>query len=451
MIFNLFKSFFLKGPERSIRAKKHIMYSLFLKGISIIIGLIFVPLLLNYLDAERYGIWLTLTSIVGWFTFFDIGLGNGLRNKLTEALAKGEIQLAKEYVSTAYALIASIFIGILFIFYCVNPFLHWNKILNTSNVPEKELSLLALLVFTFFLLRFIFNLIGIILMADQRPALNNAFNPISNIISLIIIYILSHTIKGALVIMGFVLSIVPVIVLFFASVVLFKGKYRYLKPSMKYIKWKHTRSLLGLGVNFFIIQLAAIILFSTSNIIITQILGAEQVTIYNIAFKYFQIPVMLYGIIMIPIWSAVTDAFVRRDFSWLQDTLKTLNKLSILFFFGIIMMLLISPFIYSYWVGQKVNIPFIVSATMALYAIINVFLAPYSQYINGIGKLYLSTRLVIFILIFYIPLAILLAKSPLRTAGVMLATCIINAIGIPIQIYQANLLIKQKAHGIWNK
>lgn len=451
MINKSLKSFFLKGSERSILAKKQILYSFFLKGISIIIGLLFVPLLLNYLDAERYGIWLTLTSIVGWFTFFDAGLGNGLRNKLTEAMAKGEHQLAKEYVSTTYALISAIFIGVLFLFYCVNPLLHWNEILNTTSVPEKELALLALVVFTFFLLKFIFNLIGIILMADQKPALNNAFNPIGNILSLIIIYVLTITTKGKLVIMGFVLSIVPVMVLIIASFFLFKGRYHDLRPHISKINWKHSSSLLGLGVKFFIIQIAAIILFSTSNIIITQILGPEQVAIYNIAFKYFQVPVMLYGIIMTPIWSAVTDAYTRKDYPWLKNTLSKLNKFSLLFFVGIILMLIFGQYAYTFWVGQKINIPFSVSATMALYSIINVFLSPYTQYVNGMGKLYISTRLVVLIFAFYIPLAILLAKSPLQLAGVMLATCIINGIGIPIQIIQTNKLINQEAYGIWDK
>ena len=451
MIFDLFTSFFHKGSQRSRLAKKQILYSFFLKGISVFISLVFVPLLLNYLDAERYGIWLTMTSIVGWFTFFDAGLGNGLRNKLTEALAKGDRKLAKEYVSTTYAIVSSIFLGVLILFYCIDPFLHWNKILNTSFIPEKELNLLALIVFTFFLLRFIFNLIGIILMADQKPALNNAFNPIGNIISLIIIYILSLTTKGELVIMSLILSIIPVIVLVIASFFLFRGRYGYLRPSVKSIRWKHSHSLLGLGIKFFIIQIASIILFSSSNIVITQILGAEQVAIYNIAYKYFQVPVMLYGIIMIPIWSAVTDAYMRKDFAWLKGTLSKLNKFSLFVFIGIILMLIVSPYIYSYWVGQKIIIPFSVSASMALYAAINVLVSPYSQFINGMGKLYVSTRYVVFTFVGYIPLAIILAKSSLHVAGVMFATCIIIGLSVPVVIYQTNMLVNQKASGIWNK
>ena len=73
---------FTKGHERSIKAKKNIGLSFLIKGASIAISLILVPLTINYINPYRYGIWLTLSSVVSWFSFFDIGLTNGLRNKL---------------------------------------------------------------------------------------------------------------------------------------------------------------------------------------------------------------------------------------------------------------------------------------------------------------------------------------------------------------------------------
>ena len=451
MLKLLFNKYILKGSNRSQLAKKHIFYSFFLKGISILVGLIFVPLLLNYLDAERYGIWLTLTSVVGWFTFFDAGLGNGLRNNLTIALAKRDFILAKEYISTTYAIVSITFLSVLFIFYVINPFLNWEHILNTNNIPKEELALLTYIVFTFFFLRFIFNLIGIVLMADQRPSLNNAFSPISNIVSLIIIYILTFYTKGNLIIMGFVMSFIPLFVLIIATFFLFKKKYINIKPSFKNINWDHSKILLGLGFKFFIMQIASLIMFTTSNMIIAQVLGPEQVTIYNIAFKYFQIPIMAYAIIMTPIWSAVTDAYARDDYSWMKNALKKLNLLSLIFAFGVLFMLYMSQTIYQFWVGDKIKIPFIVSFVMAIYTLINIGLSPYSQYINGMGKLYISTRLVFLIFFLYIPLAIFLAKTQLQVAGVLLATIIINGIGIPIQIIQTNKLLNKTANGFWNK
>jgi len=108
--FNEILGLVTKGHERSVKAKKNILASFVIKGLGIAISLVLVPLTINYINPSRYGIWLTLSSIVGWFSFFDIGFGNGLRNKLAEAKAKGEEELAKIYVSTTYAILSIIIV-----------------------------------------------------------------------------------------------------------------------------------------------------------------------------------------------------------------------------------------------------------------------------------------------------------------------------------------------------
>jgi O-antigen/teichoic acid export membrane protein len=452
MVKNLFNGLINKGHERSIKAKKQIIYSFVLKGISIIIGLLFVPLLLDYLDNERYGIWLTLSSILGWFEFFDIGLGNGLRNKFTEAVAKDDHELARIYVSTTYAILIIIFTVVLLLFYIVNPFLNWSAILNTSIVPARELSILALIIFTFFVLRFIFKIIGIILMADQRPAENNAIGPIGSIITLIIMLILIKTTKeGSLISLGLLLSGIPVFIFIIVTILLFKGRYKKYKPSVKCINFNLSNELMRLGRRFFIIQISAVIFFSTSNIIIAQFLGPQEVTVYNIAFKYFSIPVMLYSIIMTPIWSAVTDAYIKDDIIWLKNVLNKLNYISVVFVVAILVMLLISGVIYKLWIGDRVAVPFVLSAMMALFAIINVILSPFSQYLNGVGKLKLSTIIVVFQSCLFIPLAIIFTKTAMGAAGVMLATCLINGLGLIFEPLQTYKVLNKKANGIWNR
>ena len=104
--FNYIKEFFTNGHERTLKAKKNIAASFLIKGLNIGIGLILVPLTINYLNPTKYGIWITLSSVIGWFSFFDIGLGNGLRNRFAEALANKDHNLARTYVSTTYAVLA---------------------------------------------------------------------------------------------------------------------------------------------------------------------------------------------------------------------------------------------------------------------------------------------------------------------------------------------------------
>jgi O-antigen/teichoic acid export membrane protein len=124
-ILNRIKSSFTSGHERSIKAKKNILASLVIRGCSIAISLVLVPLTINYINTSRYGIWLTLSSIVAWLSFFDIGLTQGLRNKFAEAKARGDDALAQIYVSTTYALLAIIFCAI-WLPLCANNFLNWS-------------------------------------------------------------------------------------------------------------------------------------------------------------------------------------------------------------------------------------------------------------------------------------------------------------------------------------
>jgi len=441
---------FFQGHERSVKAKKNILYSFFLKGISIIVGLIFVPLILGYLDAERYGIWLTLSSILAWFSFFDIGLGNGLRNGLTEAIALKDDNLAKTYVSTTYAILGVIFLLVTVLFSIINPFLNWQTILNTTAVEKNELSIIALIVFIFFLFSFFFKLIGTILLADQKPAINNAFSPIGNVMSLLIIFILTKTTVGSLILLSFVLSSVPLLILILATIYFFRSDYKKYKPEFRYIDFTKSKDLLGLGFKFFFVQLASIIFFSTTNFLIAQFSNQETVASYNVAYKYLYMVNMIYAIVLTPFWSAVTDAFSREDYAWLKRSLRKLNILSGVMTIILFGALFISPYVYKLWIGEKLIIPFSLSMVITLYLIQQLFIAPFSTFINGIGKLRLGVYVLTIKLLVFIPLAYVMGQN-YEAKGVILSMFIIQIPSLFLEPIQVLKLLNEKATGIWNK
>ena len=102
------------GDARTVRANKNIVASGFIKLADTLVYLLLVPLTLGYLNAYEYGIWLTLNSMLTWINSFDVGLGNGLRNKLAIALAEGNRSSARIYVSTTFYMLIFI-IGIIYI------------------------------------------------------------------------------------------------------------------------------------------------------------------------------------------------------------------------------------------------------------------------------------------------------------------------------------------------
>ena len=358
MQLNLLKKYLKSDNQRSDKIKKNIAASIVLKGISILTSLILIPMTINYLNPAEYGVWLTLLSILSWISFFDIGLGNGLRNRLAETFAKKDYTQARIYASTAFALLTiMICIGFILFLIC-NTFLHWNSILRIDTLTEKQLSNVIVCVFALSSLQFILKLTGIVPIADQKPAVNDLILTSGNVLSLICIYILTLTTQGSLFKVAFVFTSIPAVTYLIAYLILFNTKYRNLRPTFKLIRLQYAQGLLGLGVQFFLIQIACMVIFTSSNIIITQLFGPQEVTPYNIAFKYFSIITMGVGIIMAPIWSAITDAYTKRDYPWIQHQMKILLKIWTGIVICVILMLIISGPIYDLWIGDTVNIPF---------------------------------------------------------------------------------------------
>lgn len=440
MILKNINAFLNKGSERTVLIKKNILATFFIKGLGVIISLLYVPITLNYLNPTRYGIWMTLTSIVGWIGIFDIGLGNGLRNKLADAIAIGDKEKAKKYVSTTYAMLSLIAGAVLLLFFIANHWVNWSIVLNTSESYGDELKNLAIIVVILFGLKFVLNIISTVFTADQLPAIGSMFELISSAIGLLIIWILTITDKTSLITFGLAAMLTPVIIYIGASIIFYKRKYAYLKPSWSSIDLSHAKDLTSLGLQFFVIQIAVLVIFQTSNILIAQFFSPAEVTVYNIAFKYYGIIIMTWGIVMAPIWSAFTQAFAHNDLEWIKKAIAKLNKLMFLTVFFTIFITLGARYIISIWTSGQIIVKPVMVWIFALYTLISIWNNIYAYFLNGIGK----TRIQIFTSIaaatLHIPIAFFLVKYlKMGSEGVVLSMAIslsLFAIAGPIQSFK---------------
>jgi len=443
---------FFKGHERTVKAKKNIIASTFIKGLSMIVGFLMINITLDYLDKTTYGIWLTLTSFLAWFSFFEVGLGNGLKNKLAEALAIEDYNLGQIYVSTTYAILIIIVSVLAILFFIGNFFIDWTIILNTKKELLSELTSLTFIVFGFFFLRFVVQLISIVLTADQRHALANAFGPIGNLVVLIIIYILTKTTEGSLIYLGWTLSVIPVLILLMASVYFYNNDYKRIAPSIKHVKMEYAKDLLNLGVKFFFIQIVGLIVYQTSNLIIAQYFGPAEVTVYNFGYKYFSILMMAFSIVVAPFWAAYTEAWVKKDMVWIKNTVKKLLMIWIgLSVMGLVMLPFADTFYYYLGKG-KVEVPYKLSIALLLYFITFNFGGIFVMFINGVGKIKLQMYCSAIGAVVYIVLAIVLIKYfEIGMIGLVIASTVCNFYGLIIAPIQYKKLINNTAKGIWVK
>ncbi len=405
----------------------NVFVSLLLKGGSIIISLVLVPLTLNYLTNLEYGVWLTISSILHWIDYFDIGLANGLRNKLAEAISMKNMSMGKIYVSTTYAMLSLIVLILLCLYLFISPVLDWNEILNTGTSPIPNLNEIVLIVMGILCVNFVAKTIGTIYIAYQQPMINNLLSFIGNLISLIIIYILTLTTDGDIGKVAITFSIAPVLVYVFAYPYTFMSKFRDISPSFKCIRFSYSKSLIGLGMKFFILQIVCLILYSTSNILIARLFSPEDVTPYSIGYRYINIVMMIFTIVLTPLWTAITDAYTRKEYSWIAASIKRMYYIWLLFLIMIVVLILVSKPVIRYWTGGEVIVSSSLLIAIGAYILSLMFNNIYASFANGIGELRIQTIAAVLEGVIYIPLTLLLSKY-FGVTGVAMALAVVSLI-----------------------
>lgn len=445
------KNKLFSGSDRTVLIKKNILASSILRIISIAISLLVVPATINYINAERYGIWLTLSSIIAWLSYFNFGFSSGFRNKFAESIAKNDHVLARKYLSTTYAVLALLFTTLMIVASIANNYINWSAILNVDQGLNIELRVVSQILIVFFCINIVAEVFSTMLTAKQRPALSAAITTTGNLISLIVIVILTYTTKGRLEYLAFAFAGIPPTLTIIVSFIVFrKGMYKKYAPSFKYVDFSLTRGIIGMGGQFFLIMISMLFILQFTNIIISRELGPESVTVYNVTYKIFGIAEMLVMIILTPIWSAYTDAYARKDFSWMKRSAAKLEKIGLLSFPALALLAIVSPIIFNIWLGDEVKTSIVVSTAIAFFVFCKIMGNIYMYQINGTGKVRIQLITYAIIAVFAIPIMIYSSRK-WGLVGIVTAPSLAFFAQFILCRIQLNHIINQTATGVWNK
>ena len=436
--------------SRSQLLKKNILFSFAIKGWAGVVQILLVPITIHCLGNYINGIWMVISSILVWIDSLDIGLGNGLRNKLSERIALKDTHGAKEYVSTTFFTLIGIIIPaiILILLACTNIDLY--KLLNVDPRIIPNLTAVVCLSVVLVGNTFIFKFIGNVYLALQLPAINNALVTLGQTVTLLAVFIQQVCHIHSLTWVAIAYTGSPLLTYLIAYPVTFQWKYNELSPTWKFFKKRKIKELFSLGIKFFVLQIAGIILFASTNILISRLFSPEFVTPYQVTYRYYSFIVMLFTIIAIPFWSATTDAYTKHDVKWIKASVRRLNLIVLSMLLIIIAMTVVSPFVYSIWVGSGVKTNMMLSSIMGAYIFVIVFSLSYSYILNGIGALNLQLITTVIAALLYLPLAWLLAKR-LGINGIALALVIVNIPGAILNRIQYKKIISDKVSAFWTK
>lgn len=424
--------------ERTRNYLRQVKGSVLYKGGAVAASFLAIPIMISYLGVVQFGVWSTLLTIMSWIVFFDLGVGNGLRNKVAESLAGGHEASARSYVSSAYSLIGIVALVLWLMFLFFSYRLSWQGVFNTISIAEDELRYSVQIVAAFMLLNFWVGLVTALLGAVQKNALISIGQLFTNGFALIVTYGLycfaEARISHLAWMYGFGLLGGNLLLSFW-----FFKTYRYLTPGFQ-LDRKHLAPLLSVGVRFFIIQLAVLVVFTTDKILITQLFGPEHVTEYEVVFKLFSVVTFLHTLISSPLWSAYTDAYYRKDSAWINKMLRNQLIFYMLVVVGLFFLVFMARFIIQLWIGDDFIVSLSLVFFVALFVAVSTWNNIFAIMLNGIGAVNVQLYTALGAMILNIPLALFMVKVlNMGVEGVVFAatlSLLFSAVLLPLQVYK---------------
>ena len=439
---------FSNNSARTAAIYRNVALSFLLKGFSALITLLMVPLTLICLGEYQNGVWLTVSSLLVWIDQMDIGLGNGLRNKLAESIAHNDTMQARQSVSSTMAMLTCITLPLtlLLVLLVVSTDIYAFFNADQAVISDLRAALLAAVVLV--CITFVLKIVGNVYMGLQQPATSNLILVSGQALALLATWMLMKNGQATFFNIVIANTAAPLAAFLVAFVITFCIVHPELRPSLRFVNMRAAMNLGNLGIKFFWLQIAGIIQFMTANILISNFFTPQMVTPYQIAYRYMSLIIVVFTVICMPFWNATTDAYARGDMEWIRRANRKMSLMSLFIALLMVVMVLVSPWVYDIWIKEACHVPFGMTVMMALYIFLLVLSMRYSYFLNGIGALRLQLCMTVFTVIF-IPLAWIVCRMTHDILWFMAVMCLCIAPSILVNMIQFNKILNGTAKGIW--
>ena len=332
--------FFLKAKTDNLNSAELVSYGrykrIFLSGgagvltklITLLSGFISIPLTVNYLGPERYGMLMILTSFSLFLSFADFGLGNGLLNKISSAHARSAYKDAQRAISSTLALMIFISFIIGLVYFSTFNYISWDRVFNVeSEVAIREAKPAMTVLILFFLINLPMAIVRKVYLGLQKDYSFQVYAAMGSLASLIGVCIGIYYQVGLPAMVFFFMG-GHALFAFIKGLKLFLHEHKELSPRLNLVDYKLCKNLLRAGSVFFLLQLFTLIGSSSDLIIITQIIGPEDAGKYSIIQRIFMLA-FLTSYFIEPLWPAFGEAMERGDKAWAKQTIVKALQISI--------------------------------------------------------------------------------------------------------------------------
>jgi O-antigen/teichoic acid export membrane protein len=335
-----------RANERARRIALTAVTAAIAKVLAMAIPLITVRVTYSYLGEETYGLWNAVSSFFTLFAFADLGLGNGLQTRLSQASGTDDENLSKRLISSTYAILVIVAGTLMAAFLVVYPFINWGAVMNAKS--EQAITLAGGVVFAIVaskLLSIPLSLVQRTQMALQEGYRSNLWQSAAYIFSLISVYIIAGLDIGPLA-MIWTSSFIVVIISGLNMLVYFRFQRKVYKPAINFVNVKMSRSLLRTGFAFFVLSVLTTIGLALDNFIVARAISLSEAATYSILFKITHMIGGITTMLSAPMWAANGEAFARGELDWIKQSTKkmALVLLGISTFASLSLLIIARPF-----------------------------------------------------------------------------------------------------------
>ena len=354
------------------------------KAISISAALISVPLTLHYLGAERYGMWLALSSVLAILSFADLGIGNGLLGQVAAAHGQDDIAAMRRAISSAFGILTLIAAGILIAFTIAYPFVPWRVVFNAVDPVAVQESGPAIAVFAAcFALNIPAALVQKVQTGLQDSFITSLWQCAGSLLALAGIVIATRLQLGLpWLVLAFLGA--PLMVAIANSLIFFLRQRPDIAPRLSAFSRSAAAKTVRVGLLFLVLQIVAAVSYASDPLIIAHILGPAAVPQYSVPERLFALVGMVVAMGLAPLWPAYGEAISRSDHAWVRATLfRSIGIAAIIASVGSILVGFFAPNLLDLWVGSAIQASPILIVGLALWKVLEAVGIAIAMFLNG--------------------------------------------------------------------
>lgn len=433
-----------RGAERNRRAALTGGAATLARVLQIGTSLVTVPITLKYLGNERFGLWMTISSVLAMAAFADFGVGNGVLNTVAKAFGKDDMEGVRKAVSSGFALLNTIAAFLVLAFFAVYRFVNWADFFRVVSPQARAEAGPALAVFAVcFALNISMDVVLRVQLGLQQGYRYGLWQICGSLAGFIGV-LAGVWLRVSLPVLVIAIAGAPIFSTALNAIHFFGFVRPDLRPSRELVSRDVIDQIARLGGLFFVLQVVVAVSYSADNFIIARTLGAVNVPEYSIPQRMFALVTMMSAMLVAPLWPAYGEAISRGDIAWVRRTLRvSLLAVLALASAASATLLLLSQRLIHWWVGSRIHPPFPLLLGLAIWTVLSCCGDALASFLNGASVIRFQVAIASIFGIVCITAKILFIRH-YGVAGIPWATILTYTLcaAIPFFIYVPRLIDK---------